>query len=239
MTGVISAAEAERRAELLYARYGELTNGNPGFDYHLHMDPTDPVTAALIGGSDRLADLARLLSNDEVFHVWRLQLSHPQWWIGGRARGTTPLLARIISELSGRRDDGQHHLGGSGYIGAQWFNKALLAIAPLSAPARDKLTSALHRELIGRTMCQHSLSFMNFISDRTFDAAEMFPEFEHVEPVDSCILGNAIYAVRKIHGEEWFEAFSELVSELDPITWAGLTEALNVELRERGTERER
>lgn len=36
-----------------------------------------------------------------------------------------------------------------------------------------------------------------------------------------------------------FEAFNVMVSELDPITWAAITEALNVELRERGAERER
>lgn len=232
------SVEARRRAEMLYVRYGELTHGNPGFDYHLHMDSADPVTAALTGGSDRLADLARLVSDDEVFHVWRLRLGHPNWWIGGRVRGTTPLLARLIAELTGRHDDGLH-LGSSGYVGAHWFNQSLRAIAPLSSPARDQHAVALRRELIGRNMCLHGIVFMSFVSDRTFNPAEMFPEAEHVEPVDSCVLGNATYSVRTIHGAQWFEAFNVMVSELDPITWTAITEALNVELRERGAERER
>ncbi|SIM06440.1 Uncharacterised protein [Mycobacteroides abscessus subsp. abscessus] len=238
MTGAISIPEAKRRADLLSTRYDELTAGNTGFDYQLLMDPTDPVAAALTGGREKVDDIAPLVSNDDVFHVWRLRLEHPQWWIGGRVRDTTPLLARIISELAGRRDDGPH-LGGSGYTGAHWFSQSLRAIAPLSSRARDQLAVALRRELIGRNMCQYGIAFMSFVSDRTFDPAEMFPESEHVEPVDSCFLGNATYAVRTIHGEQWFEAFNELVSGLDPITWAGLTEALNVELRESGIERER
>ncbi len=51
-------------------------------------------------------------------------------------------------------------------------------------------------------------------------------------------LRDAAYELHKIHGAGWVEAFSELVSGLDPVTWAGLTAALKVELRERRTERE-
>ncbi|QOF39276.1 hypothetical protein E3G66_003445 [Mycobacteroides abscessus] len=235
---VIPSAEAHRRAVLLLDLYGALVETNPGFKHHPHMRSTDPVTVALAGGREKMGDLALLVSNDDTFHVWRLRLDHPQWWVGGRVRRTTPLLARIISELTGRRDYGLH-LGGSGYIGAHWFNQSLHAIAPLSLPVRDQLVVALGRELIGRNMCQHGIAFMSFVSDRPFDPAGVFPESELVEPVDSCVLGNAIYELRKVYGEQWFEAFNVMVSELDPITWAGITEALNVVLRERRTERER
>lgn len=238
MTGVVAATEAKRRADLLYTLYDALNTGGPGFNYRLHMDPTDPVTVALTGGREKVYDLALTAFNDNVFDVWRLRLGHPQWWVGGRVRRTTPLLARMISELTGRRDNGPH-LGSSGYVGAHWFNQSLLAIAPLSSPARDQLAVALRRELIGRNMCLHGIVFMDFVSDRSFDPAEMFPESEHVEPVHLDLLRDSAYALRKIHGAGWVEAFSELVSGLDPITWAGLTEVLNVELRESGIERDR
>ncbi|WP_100522236.1 hypothetical protein [Mycobacteroides abscessus] len=237
MTVVVSAAEAKRRADLLYALYAALTTGGPGLDYRLHMDPTDPVAVALTDGREKVYDLALMASNDNVFDVWRLRLGHPQWWCGGRVRRTTPLLARLISELTGRHDDGPH-LGSSGYVGVHWFNQSLRAIAPLSSPARDQLAVALRRELIGRNMCLHGIVFMSFVSDRTFNPAEMFPEAEHVEPVDLDRLRDAAYELHKIHGAGWVEAFSELVSGLDPVTWAGLTAALKVELRERRTERE-
>lgn len=238
MTGSISGAEAKRRADLLYTRYYALIARGSWFKYHPDMRPTDPVSVALTTGREKFDELAHLICDNDLFHVWRLRLDHPWWWIGGRVSDTTPLLARIISELTGRRDDGPH-LGISGYIGAYWFNQSLHAIAPLSSPARDQLAVALRRELIGRNMCQYGIAFMSFVSDRPFDPAEVFPESEPVEPVDSCVLGNVTYAVRMIHGEQWFEAFNVMVSELDPITWAGITEALNVELRERGIERER
>ncbi|CPU58069.1 Uncharacterised protein [Mycobacteroides abscessus] len=237
MTGGVSAAEAKRRADLLYALYAALTTGGPGLDYRLHMDPTDPVAVALTDGREKVYDLALMASNDNVFDVWRLRLGHPQWWRGGRVRRTTPLLARLISELTGRHDDGPH-LGSSGYVGAHWFNQSLRAIAPLSSPARDQLAVALRRELIGRNMCLHGIVFMSFVSDRTFNPAEMFPEAEHVEPVDLDRLTDAAYELHKIHGAGWVEAFSELVSGLDPVTWAGVTAALKVELPERRTERE-
>lgn len=238
MTGSISGAEAKRRADLLYTRYYALIARGSWFKYHPDMRPTDPVSVALTAGREKFDELAHLICDNDLFHVWRLRLDHPWWWIGGRSSDTTPLLARIISELTGRRDDGPH-LGISGYIGAHWFNQSLHAIAPLSSPARDQLAVALRRELIGRNMCQYGIAFMSFVSDRPFDPAEVFPESEPVEPADSCVLGNATYAVRMIHGERWFEAFNVMVSELDPITWAGITDALNVELRERGSARER
>lgn len=237
MTVVVSAAEAKRRADLLYALYAALTTGGPGLDYRLHMDPTDPVAVALTDGREKVYDLALMASNDNVFDVWRLRLGHPQRWRGGRVRRTTPLLARLISELTGRHDDGPH-LGSSGYVGAHWFNQSLRAIAPLSSPARDQLAVALRRELIGRNMCLHGIVFMSFVSGRAFNPAEMFPEAEHVEPVDLDRVRDAAYELHKIHGAGWVEAFSELVSGLDPVTWAGLTAALKVELRERRTERE-
>ncbi|MBE5465138.1 MULTISPECIES: hypothetical protein [Mycobacteroides] len=173
-SGVIPSAEAHRRAVLLLDLYGALAETNPGFKHNHHMRSTDPVTVALAGGREKMGDLALLVSNDDTFHVWRLRLDHPWWWIGGRICRTTPLLARIISELTGRRDDGPHP-GGSGYIGAHWFNQSLRAIAPLSSPARDQLAAALRRELIGRNMCLHGIVFMSFVSDRTFNPAEMFP----------------------------------------------------------------
>lgn len=172
-SGVIPSAEAHRRAVLLLDLYGALAETNPGFKHNHHMRSTDPVTVALAGGREKMGDLALLVSNDDTFHVWRLRLDHPWWWIGGRICRTTPLLARIISELTGRRDDGPHP-GGSGYIGAHWFNQSLRAIAPLSSPARDQLAVALRRELIGRNMCLHGIVFMSFVSDRTFNPAEMF-----------------------------------------------------------------
>lgn len=236
-SGVVPSAEAHRRAVLLLDLYDALAETNPGFAYRLQKQADDPVTVALAGGREKMGDLALLVSNDDTFHVWRLRLGHPQWWGGGRVRRTTPLLARLISELTGRHDDGPHP-GGSGYVGAHWFNQSLRAIAPLSSPARDQLAVALRRELIGRNMCLHGIVFMSFVSDRTFNPAEMFPEAEHVEPVDLDRLRDAAYELHKIHGAGWVEAFSELVSGLDPVTWAGLTAALKVELRERRTERE-
>lgn len=235
---ITPSAEARRRAVLLLDLFASLREGNPGFGYQSHMQPADPVIIALAGGRDKTDDLAVLVSNDDVFHVWRLRLEHPQWWIGGRVHDTTPLLARIISELAGRRDDGPH-LGGSGYTGAHWFNQSLRAIAPLSSRARDQLAVALRRELIGRNMCQYGIAFMSFVCDRPFDPAEMFPESEHVAPEHMGSLRDAATTVRTIHGSEWFEAFNVMVSELDPIAWTGVTRALNIELRERGVERER
>lgn len=237
MTGVVSAAEAKRRADLLYARYDALAARATRFESGVLTSSIDPVSVALTGGREKFDDLAQLVCDDGWFYVWYLRLEHPWWWLGERVRYTTPLLARIISELVGRHDIGPH-LSGSGYIGARWFNQTLLAIAPLSPPARDQLAVALRRELIGRNMCQHGVVFMDFVSDRPFDPAEMFPESEKVTPLDIDRLVNAARAVRNIHGAEWFEAFKVMVSGLDQITWAGVTEALNVELRERGTERE-
>ncbi|WP_100524311.1 hypothetical protein [Mycobacteroides abscessus] len=238
MTGSISGAEAKRRADLLYTRYYALIARGSWFKYHPDRRPTDPVSVALTTGREKFDELAHLICDNDLFHVWRLRLGHPQWWRGGRVRRTTPLLARLISELTGRHDDGPH-LGSSGYVGAHWFNQSLRAIAPLSSPARDQLAVALRRELIGRNMCLHGIVFMNFVSGRAFNPAEMFPEAEHVEPVDLDRLRDAAYELHKIHGAGWVEAFSELVFELDPITWAGITDALNVELRESGIARER
>lgn len=239
-SGVVPSAEAHRRAVLLLDLYDALAETNPGFAYRLQKQAEDPVTVALAGGREKMGDLALLVSNDDddTFHVWRLRLDHPWWWIGGRVRRTTPLLAWIISELTGRRDDGPH-LRGSGYIGAHWFNQSLRAIAPLSSPACDQLAVALRRELIGRNMCLHGSVFMSFVSDRSFNPAEMFPGSERVAPEHMGSLRDAAATVRTIHGSKWFEAFNVMVSELDPITWAGVTRALNIELRERGIERER
>lgn len=143
-SGVIPSAEAHRRAVLLLDLYGALAETNPGFKHNHHMRSTDPVTVALAGGREKMGDLALLVSNDDTFHVWRLRLDHPWWWIGGRICRTTPLLARIISELTGRRDDGPHP-GGSGYIRPTGSINRYVRLPPVVSGARPTRRSVTPR----------------------------------------------------------------------------------------------
>lgn len=138
--GTTTSADAERRAELLLSRYDALTASNPGFHYHLHMRAwehgtadEDSVTSALLEGRDRWVDLVRLLSTDDTFHVWRLRLEHPQWWIGGRVRGTTPLLAQVISELDNDHQFGYGPHATIGGVGSHWSHHTKEAVKLLSA----------------------------------------------------------------------------------------------------------
>lgn len=145
-SGVIPSAEAHRRAVLLLDLYGALAETNPGFKHNHHMRSTDPVTVALAGGREKMGDLALLVSNDDTFHVWRLRLDHPWWWIGGRICRTTPLLARIISELTGRRDDGPHP-------GRLWIHRSPLvqSIATCDCPTVVSGAGPTRRSVTPRT----------------------------------------------------------------------------------------
>ena len=236
---------ADYRSEGLLARYIELTENNPGFRYDLHMRSmeheiadADSVTSALVGGHDRLEDLARVLRDDDVFHTWRLRLDHPGWWIGGRVSGTTPLLAGVVSDLRGTNPGPQPYRGITGYIGADWVNQAVEAIRPLSAAARNRLAVALRRELLGRIMCQEGGAWlarlMDVGFDRNADLSEVFPESEIADPVDVDGLVEAIDTVREVHGAEWAAAFKTMVGDLDLITWPGLIEVLDAEQRSVG-----
>lgn len=226
--------EARRRAELLVSRYTALTEANPGFHYHLHMRPgpeNDSAISALVSGADRLDDLAPLVSDDRTFLVWRLRLEHPSWWIGGRVRSTTNLLAHVISELTGEPWFGPH-IGITGYPGAHWFNQAKAAIRPLSGPGRRRLAAALRRELVGRQLC---MSMSWYVEDVDASGAE-FPESEFDNPVDGVALARAVEAAEGVHGSEWADAFKTMVGDLDPIIWTDLAEALVVEVRSSGNE---
>ena len=180
--GTTTSADAERRAELLLSRYDALTASNPGFHYHLHMRAwehgtadEDSVTSALLEGRDRWVDLVRLLSTDDTFHVWRLRLEHPQWWIGGRVRGTTPLLAQVISELDNDHQFGYGPHATIGGVGSHWSHHTKEAVKLLSAPGRQRLAEVLRRELLGRQLCMSAL-WMGEIGE--IDIAMEFPESE-------------------------------------------------------------
>lgn len=223
--------DAGRRAELLISRYTALAEGNPGFHYHLHMRgwehdavDADSVTSALVDGGDRVGNLRRLLSDDSIFLIWRLRLEHPMWWIGGRVKSTTSMLAQIISELTGDSPYGSH-AGLTGYPGAHWFNQTKEAIQPLSSPSRQKLAVTLRRELLGRQLC------MSAIQAEDIDVSREFPESEFDTTIDGAALTEAIDAAEAVHGTEWADAFKTMLGDLDPITWAGLAEALATEVR--------
>lgn len=248
MTTATLSPEAERRADLLISRYARLTEGNPGFHYHLHMQAweqhvadRDSITAALIAGASRRSDLARLLDDDKTYQTWRLRLEHPAWWIGGRVRGTTPLLAQVISELAPAPEheettgpichsaDGEPVLsfsgchsmiGGSGFVGAHWVNQTMTAIKPLSDTTNTKLVAALRRELLGRNLCQ-----VPWLVD-TDDTAAAFPESEIEAAIDVAAMTEAIDAVEAIHGPVWADAVTTMLGDVDPIVWPGITDAL-------------
>lgn len=240
--------EAERRAELLTARYTTLTQGNPGFHYHLHMSAWEPgipdadsVTAALVAGRDRIADLVRLAADDQTFHVWRLRLEHPDWWIGGRAGGIPALLADLVWELSGTAPDGVTlpdgsgpcfpHRGATGYIGAHWFTSTLEAIAPLTGPTRIKLSEALSRELLGRTICRALPAFVALNLYGQQEIAHAFPESEREAVVDCSSLEQSINAAEAIHGPQWAASFRTMLGELDPLVWVTVAQALIIEVQ--------
>ncbi|KMV19633.1 hypothetical protein ACT17_06215 [Mycolicibacterium conceptionense] len=234
-------AEARRRAEQLLARYVKLTESNPGFHYdgHMHVfdhEAPESVTDALVAGPERLDDLARMLVDDAAFHTWRLRLEHPHWWIGGRVRGTTPLLARIVSELRGRDEGWGPHGVMTGAVGSHWFTQTLSAIEPLSAPARSELATALVPELVGRNVCLYGWLFLDFASEESLELVEMFPETGSRDTTYVREFLNALDRTEKVHGPDWAESFRVLVSDLDPIVVPGLTRALETELREHGEE---
>lgn len=242
--------EAQRRAELLICRYTALTESNPGFHYHWHMSAceedvpdTNSVTAALVAGRERFADLVRLAADDHTFQLWRLRLEHPRWWIGGGVRGTTPLLAELVWELSGTVPAPYQltlptgpvicfpHRGATGYIGAHWFTSTLEAIAPLAQPTRIKLAEALSRELLGRDICHALPAYLAVYSGDQEDIAEAFPEAEFDVVVDSGGLEECVNAAEAIHGPQWAEMFRTMLGELDPLTWDLVAEALIIEVQ--------
>lgn len=234
ITTAALAPDAERRAALLMSRYTALAEGNPAFHYDWHMRAceeevadADSVTAALVAGHGRVGDLRRLVSDDQTFQVWRLRLEHPLWWIGTRARYTTSLLAQVVSELVDESDGFgfRSHLGITGYPGAQWFNETLAAIAPLSGPSRDRLVVALRLELRGRRLCMATAAFDDL------DASVLFPESEVGTAQDGADLAAAIGAAEAIHGAQWAAALNTMLGDLDAITWRGVAEALDVEVR--------
>ena len=234
-------AEARRRAEQLLARYVELTESNPGFHYNGHMhvfdrEAPESVTDALVAGPERLDDLALMLTDDAAFHAWRLRLDHPQWWIGGRVRATTPLLAQIVSKLRGRDEGWSPHSARTGFAGSHWFNQTLSAIEPLSAPARSDLAKALLPELVGRDVCMYGWLFLDFASEEPLDLLEMFPETSSHDTAYVREFLDTLGRVEELHGPDWAESFRVLVSDLDPIVVPGLTRALETELREHGEE---
>lgn len=106
-------ADAKNRAELLTSRFTALNDSNPGFSYQGHLRGVekaatggDSVTTALVDRPAGLADLERLLSDDETFLVWHLRLGHPLWWIGLTVQYTTTLLKKIVSDLTDEPQDG-------------------------------------------------------------------------------------------------------------------------------------
>lgn len=233
-TPVTMHPDADRRADLLMSRYATLTEANPGFHYDWHMrareyeaTDADSVTAALTGSGSRVDDLRRLVSDDQVFHLWRLRLEYPRWWIGTRASAMPALLAQVISELTAEPAYGAH-VGLTGYPGAHWFGKTREAVALLSEPSRQIIAAALRQELLGRQLCS---SVLPHLFDEFNSAAAEFPDSDSANCVDVASLTDAIAAVEAVHGAAWAEAFKTMVEGLDSITWAGLMESLATELR--------
>ncbi|AOS94814.1 hypothetical protein AN480_27385 (plasmid) [Mycobacterium intracellulare subsp. chimaera] len=260
-------ADAKNRAELLTSRFTALNDGNPGFSYQGHLSGVekaatggDSVTTALFAGPAGLADLERLLADDETFVVWHLRLGHPLWWIGLTVQYTTTLLKKIVSDLADEPQDGpelpsaielltepggiQQFLagampawayspGGTGYPGAHWFSQTTEAITPLSARCRDRLRATLRLELVGRQLCTSTTGFLNVESA----ALALLSAEERTTAGDAAALADAVDAVENVHGHEWATAFTTMAGELDPITWAGLTEALAAELETGGLKR--
>lgn len=232
--GTTTSAEAERRAEVLISRYETLTASNPGFHYHLHMRDWEPdaadvdsVTSALIEGRDRWVDLVRLVSADAAFHVWRLRLEHPQWWIGGRVRGTTSLLAQVISEL----DNDPLYSGchsSIGGVGWHWFHHTKAAVKALSAPGQQRLAAVLRRELLGRHLCMSARQNGDI---GKIDIATAFPESEFNTTGDGTDLAEAIDAAQPVLGSAWADGFKTMLGDLDPITWSGLADVLVAEVQ--------
>ena len=223
--------DAVRRGEILMSRYAALTEANPGFGYDVHMRAreagtvdADSVTSALVGGDERVGDLRRLASEEQIFQIWRLRLEHPRWWIGGRAQAIPALLAQIISELEGDLPFGIH-AGLTGFIGAHWFNQAKDAIKALSGARREELAAALRRELLGRQLCMFAIQVADI------DISVAFPESEFDTPTDGAGLVRAVEVAGVVHGSDWADAFTAMVGELDPIIWDALVEVLVNEVR--------
>jgi len=245
-------SEAERRADLLISRYARLTEGNPGFHYHLHMDMSDPVASALVESPHSRADLIPLMSDNNRYQTWRLRLEHPNWWIGLRAHGTTPLLHEVIACLAptaqpeylripvGRDTEGETiwvgcapHRGASGFVGSHWVNQTIAAVTPLSDEAKAKLAVALRRELLGRNLCQGWPTWVieTQSGSENADPATVFPESEIDEDIDVDALTAAIAAGEGIHGTQWADAVRTMIGDLDLTTWPGVTDALRTETR--------
>lgn len=123
--------------------------------------------------------------------------------------------------------------GGTGYPGAHWFSQTTEAITPLSARCRDRLRATLRLELVGRQLCTSTTGFLNVESA----ALALLSAEERTTAGDAAALADAVDAVENVHGHEWATAFTTMAGELDPITWAGLTEALAAELETGGLKR--
>lgn len=232
-TTATPATERRRRADVLLARYATLTATNPGFDYSIHMRGYEPdrddahsVTAALLVGESGRSDLEPLLADDATFHLWRLRLDHPHWWIGGLANTRTPLLHQLHSDLTGS-DTFNIGIPATGYPGAHWFTRAQDTIGPLSQPARTELARTVAHELTGRSLC------LNGVYDDT-DPLDLFTAFLEradrpgIREIDE--LETVLHIVAVTHGTDWEHAFRIMMTELDPITWSGLIRALEVEV---------
>lgn len=235
-----AASEAERRAELLTARYAALIEGDPNVNFHWHREASeeripdaDSVTAALVAGRAGFADLVRLAADDRTFQLWRLRLEHPLWWIGGPVVDTTAVLAEIVGDLAGESSGSGSgpHPGMTGYPGAHWFTSSKEAIAPLTRPTRAKLAEALGRELLGRRFCRPFPALLVDVDERP-NAAEVFPEAEFGAAVDGAGLADAVDAATAIHGTQWANAFLAMVGELDLVTWGSVIEALFIEVQQ-------
>ncbi|MBX9922207.1 MAG: hypothetical protein K2Y33_20635 [Mycolicibacterium frederiksbergense] len=190
-------------------------------DWESDAADADSVTSALVERGHRGDNLRRLVSDDQLFQIWRLRLEHPMWWIGTRVRYTTSMLAQIISELTGEPAYGSHSAIGG--VGTHWFNQTKQAIQPLSGPARQKLAAALRRELLGRQLC------MSQIPVEAIDVSVEFPESEFDSIIDGADLMKAVTAAEGVHGTDWADAFKTMLGDLDPITWGNLAESLVTE----------
>ena len=233
-----AASEAARRAELLTTRYAALIEGDPNVNFHWHREASeeripdaDSVTASLVAGRGRFADLVRLAADDRTFQLWRLRLEHPLWWLGSPVVDTTAVLAEIVCDLAGESSGSGPHHGMTGYPGAHWFMSSKEAIAPLSRPTRAKLADALGRELLGRRFCRpFPAPFVDVDDHHT--VSDVFPEAEFGAAVDGAALADAVDAATAIHGTQWANAFLAMVGELDPVTWGSVTEALMIEVQQ-------
>lgn len=86
---------------------------------------------------------------------------------------------------------------------------------------------------MGRQLCTSTTGFLNVESA----ALALLSAEERTTAGDAAALADAVDAVENVHGHEWATAFTTMAGELDPIAWAGLTEALAAELETGGLKR--